>query len=75
MRGLAGEENRSIFAPALRHKEAWRVEAKKFITYWEEVFLELQKALKIKSKKNIFLLARFKRGGIFAPAKTAKDFN
>ena len=36
-------------------------------------FLRVENGLKNKSKKVIFLLARNKRGCIFAAAKTAKD--
>tara|TARA_R100001224_G_scaffold10736_1_gene5475 strand:- start:508 stop:669 length:162 start_codon:yes stop_codon:yes gene_type:complete len=52
-----------------------RGEAGKFITYWDTVIFKEIKLRKIKVKKLIFLLARIKRGCIFAAAKTAKIFS
>ena len=73
---LAGEENSSIFAPALRHNEGCGVEREVHYILGYGVFFKGIKLEKNKSKKKlIFLLARIKRGCIFAAAKTAKVFN
>ena len=72
---LAGDENSSIFAPALRHNEGCGVEREVHYILGYGVFFKAIKLKKIKVKKLIFLLARIKRGCIFAAAKTAKVFN
>ena len=72
--GLAGEENSSIFAPALRHNEGCGVKWEVHYILGYGVFFKAIKLKKNKSKKTYFLLARIKRGCIFAAAKTAKVF-
>ena len=68
-------KNSSIFAPALRHNEGCGVEREVHYILGYGVFFKAIKLKKIKVKKLIFLLARIKRGCIFAAAKTAKVFN
>ncbi|WP_227740443.1 hypothetical protein, partial [Salegentibacter sp. BLCTC] len=59
------------FAP----QEVWGSKLRSSLHTGITMFLGLRKLKKIKVKKLYFLLVRFKRGCIFAAAKTAKDFN
>ena len=59
--GLAGEENSSIFAPALRHNEGCGVEWEVHYILGDGDFLRRLELKKIKVKKLIFLLARIKK--------------
>tara|TARA_R100000789_G_scaffold6251_1_gene10483 strand:+ start:1345 stop:1515 length:171 start_codon:yes stop_codon:yes gene_type:complete len=52
--GLAGEENSSIFAPALRHNEGCGVEREVHYILGYGVFFKAIKLKKIKVKKTYF---------------------
>jgi hypothetical protein len=72
--GLAGEENSSIFAPALRHNEGCGVEWEVHYILGYGVFFKAIKLKKIKVKKTYFFTCQNQKRVYICSRKNSEAF-